>query len=97
MQQIKKRGLGQITNIAVQGMFGYSAGGPDACGLAFDTPIYRNSVNGNFAEATILATDIDLTMLAPAGYYSEYDLDADAVISRNWSGTAFVGAPDICF
>lgn len=96
MQQFKKRGLGQITSIAVQGLFGYSAGGPDACGLSFDTPVYRNSVNGFFGEATILATNEELTILAPAGYYSEYDIDADAVISRNWNGTAFVGLPDIC-
>ena len=96
MQNIKKRGLGGDVIISVAGMFGYTNIITSACGLILDTVAYRDTLDGYFAEATILATSENLTIFAPEGYYSEYSVLADAVISRYWNGTGFVGLPEIC-
>ena len=96
MQNIKKRGLGADITISVLGLFGYTNEDVTACGLALDTVAYRDALDGYFEDATILATNEELTSLAPPGYYSEYSLLNDVVISRFWNGTAFVGLPEIC-
>ncbi len=96
MQAFKKRIFGKETTIAQQGNFGFTSVGITACGLPATVFIYRNVLYGNFFEATILATDEELTVLAPAGYYSEYSSEDDGIISRYWDGTAFVGMPDVC-
>ena len=95
MQQIKKRGLSSRLNIATYANFGYNAGG-SACGLTPSVYLYRNSIGQNFFYATLLAEDEDFTILAPAGYYSEFDITQGEIISRYWNGTAFVGAPELC-
>lgn len=95
MLQIKKRGLSSRLNIATYANFGYNAGG-SACGISPSVYLYRNSIGQNFVSATLLAEDEDFTIPAPAGYYSEFDSTEGEVVSRQWNGTAFVGAPELC-
>lgn len=96
MQNIKKRGLGADVTISVAGLFGFTDADITACGLPLDTVVYRDALDGYFEEATILATNEELTSLAPPGYYSEYSILNDVIISREWHGSAFVGLPEIC-
>lgn len=96
MQQIKKRGLSSRLNISTYANFGFTDTLGTACGIAPFLYLYRNSIGQNFVSATLLAEDEDFTILAPAGYYSEFDITQGEIISRYWNGTAFVGAPELC-
>lgn len=96
MQMFKKRIFGKETTIAEQGNFGYTNTLVSACGLPPTVTVYRNALYGNFYLATILATNVELTILAPAGYYSEFSSNVGAVISRYWDGTTFVGGAEVC-
>lgn len=95
MLQIKKRGLSSKLNIFTYANFGFSESGT-ACGIAPNVFMYRNSIGQYYGRATLLAEDSDFTIPAPAGYYSEFDADTGTIISRQWDGTAFVGAPEFC-
>lgn len=95
MQQIKKRGLSSKLNIFTYANFGFSESGT-ACGFSPSLFLYRNSLGQNFFYATLLAEDENFTILAPAGYYSEFDITQGEIISRYWNGTAFIGAPELC-
>lgn len=96
MLQIKKRGLSSRLNIATYANFGFTDTLMSACGLTPSVYLYRNSIGQNFVSATLLAEDEDFTIPAPAGYYSEFDSTEGEVVSRQWNGTAFVGAPELC-
>jgi hypothetical protein len=95
MLQIKKRGLSSRLNIFTYANFGFAETGT-ACGISPSLYLYRNSIGQNFVAATLLAEDEDFTILADAGYYSEFDITQGEIVSRYWSGTAFVGDPDLC-
>lgn len=95
MLQIKKRGLSSRLNIFTYANFGFSDT-VTACGIAPFLFLYRNSLGQNFIAATLLAEDPDFTILAPAGYYSEFDITQGAIVSRHWNGTEFVDAPELC-
>lgn len=95
MLQIKKRGLSSRINISTFANFGFSESGT-ACGIAPSLYLYRNSIGQNFIAATLLAEDEDFTILAPAGYYSEFDITQGEIVSRYWDGTAFIGSPELC-
>lgn len=95
MLQIKKRGLSSRLNIFTLANFGFSET-VSACGIAPFLFLYRNSLGQNFVAATLLAEDENFTILAPAGYYSEFDITQGGIVSRYWDGTAFVGAPELC-
>lgn len=95
MLQIKKRGLSSRLNIFTLANFGFADTGT-ACGIAPFLFLYRNSLGQNFVAATLLAEDENFTILAPAGYYSEFDITQGEIVSRYWSGTAFVGDPELC-
>lgn len=77
------------------GNFGYSDT-LTACGATTFVLLYRDVLDGIFEEATILATDLALTNLAPAGYYSELSIYYGTIVSRYWNGTAFVGSSEVC-
>jgi len=95
MQNIKKRGLGSDQSSDSEGFFAYSSSG-SACGIPASIIVYRDVPDGFYENATILATNEELTIMAPAGNYTEYSLFNGAVINRYWNGSAFVGAPELC-
>ena len=95
MQSLKKKIFSDSDDELEYVNFGFSDT-ISACGISPSVFLYRNSINRNYSTATLLATDIDFNTLAPAGYYSDYDAGNDAVISRYWDGTAFVGSPEVC-
>jgi hypothetical protein len=96
MLQIKKRGLSSRLNIFTYANFGFTDTLTSACGIEPNVSMYRNSIGLYYGRATLLAEDSDFTIPAPAGYYSEFDADAETSISRYWDGTEFVGLPDFC-
>ena len=95
MQQIKKRGLSSKLNIFTYANFGFSES-VTACGFSPSLFLYRNSLGHAFEAATLLAEDENFTVLAPAGFYSEFDGTQGTIVSRYWDGTAFVGGSEVC-
>lgn len=89
-------------NIVIQqGNFGYSEDSAivacsNICSSTDLVLVYRNALFGSFFFATKLALDSNLSIPAPAGYYSEFDISNGASIVRYWNGTAFTGLPEIC-
>lgn len=72
-------------------LLGFGSTDAIACNNAnsgFTSNYYIN--DPDFIDATILATNSDLSNLAAAGYYS------DGVSWRYWSGTAFTGVSGLC-
>lgn len=89
------------TDIVELGDFGYSetdlaVSCTNACNLVDLVQVYRDREFGAFASATVLTTDVAMTINAPAGYYSEYSNSSSAVISRYWDGNVFTGELTVC-
>jgi hypothetical protein len=77
------------------GTFGYSLDTlldacNDSCTNTNTIAIYRNALDGFYADATQLATNALMTIPATAGYYAE------SGIVRYWNGINFVGTPEVC-
>ena len=85
--------------IIEQGNFGYSSHATAACLNSCTSTdlvqVYRDNVFGRFEQATMLSTDLAMTISAPVGYYAEFSTKLGDSVSRYWDGSN-LGVPFLC-
>ena len=86
--------------IIEQGNFGYSLNREseaclNSCNSTDLVQVYRDNVFGRFEQATMLATDLAMTISAPVGYYAEFSTEIGDSVVRYWDGSN-LGAPSLC-
>ena len=86
--------------IIEQGNFGYSLESEataclNSCNSTDLVHVYRDNVYGRFEQATMLSTDLAMTIPAPVGYYTEFSTELGASVARFWDGSN-LGVPSLC-
>ncbi len=86
--------------ITEKGNFGYSLNREataclNSCNSTNLVQVYRDNVFGRFEQATMLATDLAMTIPAPSGYYAEFSTELGTSVARYWDGSN-LGTPSLC-
>ena len=89
-----------VDPIIEQGEFGYSLKSEataclNSCNSTDLVQVYRDNVFGRFEQATMLSTDLAMTIPAPAGYYAEFSTEFGDSVARFWDGSN-LGVPYLC-
>ena len=84
--------------IIEQGNFGYSLKREttaclNSCTSTDLVQVYKDNVR--FEQATMLSTDLAMTISAPVGYYAEFSTKIGTSVSRYWDGSN-LGVPSLC-